>query len=175
MGTGEPSGSGISASGYRVRVGEMEILIPLSFVSVELLLVEASVRTSARGWSLAGGSCVLICNGDVRSIGGGGDVAGGESGRGVDVGERTAFATCCCGLGEGACEGLGVDEPDKSPIAKDALSLSSSAGFDTGLSSRSGCGEVLVARADSAEGETAVNGRCDASDLRKLLSADSAR
>ena len=60
-------------------------------------------------------------------------------------------------------------------MAKDARNLSSRVGFDTGFSSRSGCGEALAARFVSIEGDTTEKGRWVVSDLRKLLKADSAR
>lgn len=58
-------------------------------------------------------------------------------------------------------------------MEKLARSLSSSVGLETGLSSRSGCGEALDDEA-SPVGEVAMNGRCAAIDLRRFENADSA-
>lgn len=114
-------------------------------------------------------------------MGGGGEeeaaamgVSGGESGRGTDVGEGARIGAS---LGDGAWDGsgVGVGDFDRSPIANEARSLSSRVLRPTGLSSRSGCGELACRREPSADGEDAPNGLWAVKDFRKLNNADSAR
>ena len=74
------------------------------------------------------------------------------------------------GFGDDVCETpSGVVAFEASPIANDALSLSSRVGFETGLSSRSGLGDPLPS------GDVPTNGLCDARDFLKFVIADSAR
>lgn len=146
VGIGETAGRGTSASGYRWLLGT-SICILLGFLSefsgVITGLVAVDNGSDRAAEPAERGRGMLWA-----SVG----VSGGESGSGMEVGDAGCIGA---GFGDGACEGsgVGVGDLDMSPMANEARSLSSSVVRPTGLSSRSGCGELALARTPSDVGE----------------------
>lgn len=141
--------------------------------------------------------CVLVLNSVVT---GGSAVASpcrkddgvveGDSGKGVEEGERTPSggdpsvraSSDCGGLGEGACDRFsGVVDVEASPIANEARNLSSSVDLcgEIGLSSRLcglGAGDERPLELSPPPGGTMENGaRCVARLFRKFVNAASAK